>query len=561
MTNQKNNKSHNNKYPNAKVGEKTSPTIRRFIRKKWLDTWNGNPPGPVLLSIGILVALIMSVPIIYVIWRSISAGADSWMRLLGDRIPHLLWNTLSLTFAVTLFAVIIGVSLAWIVVRTDLPGRKMWHWLMAIPLVVPPYVGAVTYIIIFGPSGWLRDLWRDSTGLVNILGDYPLNIYSFWGVFFVLTMFTYPYVFLIACASLRKMNRNFEEVARSQGMTTAQIFWKINLPFLRPAIGAGAILISLYVLSDFGAIAMLRYVTFTAAIYYQRAGFDIPAASVLSLVLIVLTVIILWIESRTRRKNKFYQTSNTYREPEILKLGKWKPFAMLYVIIIFCFAVVMPIAVLIYWTVIGAGLGTIDERFFGFAWNSIMVSGMAAFLCMLLATPIIYLKSRHPSFISSTIDKLSYSGYALPGVIVALGLVFIFNNHIPALYNTFYMIAIAFVVRFLPQAMQAGEASLSLVSPRVDEAARSLGYPAWKVMLKVTLPSIMPGVLAGGALVFVSSIKELPATLMLRPPGFDTLAIRVYYEASEAVYHQAAPGALLIVLVSIIPLHYMLRKY
>lgn len=531
----------------------------RFLQRRWRNIWNGNPPGIVLLTIGLCTGVLMSVPLLYVIIRSISAGADSWSRLIGDRIPGLMWNTLSLTFAVTALAIVIGVSLAWLVIRTDIPGRKIWQWLLAIPLVIPPYVGAVTYIIVFGPSGWMRDFWND--GPLQFLGDYSLNIYSFWGVFLVMTMFTYPYVFLIASASLRKMNRNYEEVARSQGMTTSQIFWKVNLPLLRPAIGAGAILISLYVLSDFGAIAMMRYVTFTAAIYYQRAGFDIPSASVLSLALIVLTVIILWIESYSRRKNKFYQTSNTFRPPEILKLGRWKPFALVYVAGVFSMAVVLPIFVLVYWTVIGAGAGAIDASFFEYAWNSVQVSGLAAILCMVLALPLIYLKSRHPSVISSGIDKLSYTGYALPGVIVALGLVFIFNNHLPALYNTFYMIAIAFVVRFLPQAMQAGEASLSLVSPRMDEAARSLGYPAWKVMLKVTLPSILPGILAGGALVFVSSIKELPATLMLRPPGFDTLAVRVYYNASESIYHQAAPGALLIVLVSIIPLHYLLKRY
>ncbi|MCL7749644.1 ABC transporter permease [Halalkalibacter alkaliphilus] len=561
MDNNRENDNQLNNDSSAKVGDKYTPTLLRFFRKTWFNTWQGNPPGPILLLFGLVVALIMSVPIIYVIWRSLFAGVDRWMRLLDGRIPQLLWNTFSLTAAVTVCAIAIGVSLAWIVIRTDLPGRKMWQWVLALPLVIPPYVGAVTYIIVFGPSGWARNFWRDSPWLVNTFGDYPLNIYSFWGVFFVLTMFTYPYVFLIASASLRKMNRNFEEVARSQGMSTAKIFWKVNLPFLRPAIGAGAILISLYVLSDFGAIAMLRYVTFTAAIYFQRASFDTASASVLSLVLILLTIIILWIEARTRKKNKYYQTTNTFREPDILPLGKWKPLAVFYVGLVFVLSILLPIIVLVYWSIIGIGMGALDDRFFGFAWNSIKVSGFAAILCMLLAMPIIYLKSRYPSFISSGIDKLSYAGYALPGVIVGLGMIFIFNNHIPALYNTFYMIALAFVVRFLPQAMQAGEASLSLVSPRIDEAARSLGYPPWKVMFKVILPSIMPGVLAGGALVFVSSIKELPATLMLRPPGFDTLAVRVYFEATEAIYHLAAPAALLIILVSIIPLRYLLKKY
>jgi len=195
-SNERENKQNNNQ--NAEVGDKKSPTILRFMNRKWMNIWKGNPPGPVLLIIGMFVAFIMSVPIVYVIWRSIFAGADSWTRLLGDRIPKLLWDTLSLTAAVTFTAVFIGVTLAWIVVRTDLPGKKMWQWLMALPLVIPPYVGAVTYIIVFGPSGWAARLWRDSVWLMSNVGDSPINIYSFWGVFLVLTLFTYPYVFLFA---------------------------------------------------------------------------------------------------------------------------------------------------------------------------------------------------------------------------------------------------------------------------------------------------------------------------------------------------------------------------
>lgn len=546
---------------NAQVGENNSPTLLLFFKKKWLNIWQGNPPGLALLLFGCCVALIMSIPIIYVMWRSLFAGAERWMRLLDERIPQLLWNTMSLTIAVTICAVIIGVSNAWIVIRTDLPGRKVWRWLLALPLLIPPYVGAVTYIIVFGRSGWTRAYWLGTPWLVNSLGDYPINIYSFWGVFFVLTMFTYPYVFLIASASLRKMNRNFEDAARALDMTTFQVFWKVNLPFLRPAIGAGAILVSLYVMSDFGAVSILRYVTFTAAIYFQRAGFDTASAAVLSLVLILLTIAILWIESGTRKKNKYYQTGNSYREPAILPLGKWKPYALLYVILIFLVSVLLPISVLIYWSNIGIRMGALDERFFGFVLNSVKVSSIAAVICMFFAMPLIYLKSRYPSVISNIIDRFSYAGYALPGVIVALGFIFIFNNHLPMLYRTLFMLALAFVVRFLPQAMQSGEASLSLVSPRIDEAARSLGYPPWKVMLKVILPNMLPGVLAGGALVFVSSIKELPVTLILRPPGFDTLAVRIYFEAHEALYHLAAPAALLIIIISIIPLRYMLSKY
>lgn len=536
-------------------------TLVHSIKYSWIKLWKGNPPGLALLTFGLCISLVMIVPIIYVIWQSIFAGASSWLRLLDERIPQLLWNTFSLTAAVTLSATVIGVSLAWIVVRTDIPGRKLWQWLLALPLVIPPYVGAVTFIIVLGPSGWLQDIWSHTPLLAGLLGDYPFDIYSFGGVFLVLTLFTYPYVFLITSASLRKMNRNYEEAARVQGMGSLEIFKKVNLPMLRPAIGAGGILVSLYVLSDFGAVSMLRYVTFTAAIYFQRAGFDTASASVLSLVLIFLTVIILWLESSTRKKNKFYQTSNSFRKPSILKCGRWKPLALFYVSSVFIFSVMIPVSVLLYWSNIGIRQGAIDADFLEYAFNSLIVSGIAALICMLFTLPVIYLKFRYPSPISSTINKFSYAGYALPGVIVALGFVFIFNNHLPWLYGTFYIIALALVVRFLPQTLQAGEASLSFISPKIDEAARSLGYPPWKVMFAVILPNMLPGIIAGGALAFVSSLKELPASLMLRPPGFDTLAVRIYFDAHDGIYHMAAPAALLIILVSIIPLKYMLNKY
>ncbi|TWI54045.1 ABC transporter permease [Halalkalibacter nanhaiisediminis] len=553
-----------NKQPDTnhqQVGEVPSPTSRHYKAKMWMRLWDGNPPGRVLFLLAAITAFFMAIPIIYVVWRSLFAGTDRWMRLLDSRIPQLIWNTMSLTVMVTLFAVFIGVSLAWIVNRTDLPGRKMWQWLLALPLVIPPYVGAVTYIIVFGPSGWVKRWWAEQEWLVTTFGEYSLNVYTFCGIFFVLTMFTFPYVFLIASASLRKMNRNFEEVARSQGMKTSQIFWKVNLPFLRPAIGAGAILIALYVLSDFGAIAMMRFTTFTAAIYYQMGSYDTVSATVLSVVLIGLTLIILWLESKTKKKQKYYQTTNTYKKPDTLPLGKWKWVSFAYVMLIFLFSVLLPIIVLVYWSIIGIEMGALDSRFWGFAWNSLKVSGMAALVCMMFALPVVYLRSRYPSVISQSIEKLSYAGYALPGVIVALGIIFVFNQYIPALYNTYFLVVIAFVIRFLPQAMQSTDASLSLISPRIDEAARSLGQPPWKVMIRVIIPSTLPGIFAGGALVFVSSIKELPATLLLRPPGFDTLAVRIWVETSEAVYHMAAPAALLIVLVSIIPLRYLLKKY
>jgi iron(III) transport system permease protein len=531
--------------------------LQRF-KQLWMRSWDGKPPDSILFIMAIVTSVIMVIPFVYIIYRSLFAGAERWLNLLDEAIPLLLWNTLSLTFVVGFCAVVIGVSLAWLVTRTDLPGRSVWRWLLALPLVIPPYVGAMTYIIVAGPRSTLSEWWEAQTWMPDFMQPFPIEIYSFWGVAFVLTMFTYPYVFLIVSAAIRKMNRNFEDMARSQGLNLWQIFRTINLPFMRPAIGAGAILVILYVLSDFGAVAIMRYTTFTAAIFYQMGSYDTMSAAILSIVLIAITMIVLWLEGRSRRS--VMQTTQSERPLEMRPLGKWKLPTTVFVVMVAIVSVGVPLAVLIYWSSIGLQLGALNHEFWAFAWNSFQVAGFAALLSMLLALPLVYLKSRYPSWISITLDRLSYTGYSLPGVIVALGLIFLFNQYIPMLYNTVFVIILACIIRFLPQAMQSGEASLSLISPRIDEASRSLGYSPWKVMYKVILPLILPGVLAGGALVFVSTLKELPATLLLRPPGFDTLAVRVWIEAGEAVYHLAAPAALLVVLISILPLKWMLDR-
>ena len=521
------------------------------FRARWAGLWCGNPPGAVLFFTAFLTAAVMTVPVFYVAWRSLFAGWDRWLRLLDTRMPGLLWNTMSMAAAVTFCALLTGVSLAWLVHRCDLPGRKVWQWLLALPLVIPPYIGAVAYIIILGPRGWLGAVWKSP----------PFNIYSFWGVMFVLAMFTFPYVFLVCGSALKRMNRHFEDAARSQGLGSLEVFLKVSLPLLRPAIGAGAVLISLYVLSDFGAVAMLRYNTFTAAIYYQMESYDTVSAAVLSFMLIFLTIAVLWIENKTRKNTKYYQTSGSFRRTEIIKLNRWKLPALGFVSVVFLLSVIMPVLVLVYWSGQGIAAGALDSRFWLFASNSVKVAGLASLACMVLALPVIYLKSRHPAPVTAAIDKLCYSGYALPGVIIAMGIIFIFARYLPWWYNTFALLPAAYAIRFLPQAMQSGEASLSLISPRIDETARSLGCPPWKVMSRVIIPLVFPGLLTGGAMVFVSSIKELPATLLLRPPGFDTLSVRIWVEASEAVYHAAAPAALLIIILSIIPLKWMLNRY
>ncbi len=516
-----------------------------------LYLWRGNPPGIIPEALALITALVMFTPILYVMVRGFQGGWERWLILLDTRIPQLLWNTLSLTAAVSIGALLIGVGAAWLVTRTDLPGRRTWAWLLALPLVIPPYVGAISYIIVFGPQGLAR----------NILGYSPVDIYSFGGVTLVMTLFTYPYVYLITSAALKRFNLNYEEAGRAAGLSYPRVFWKIILPLLRPALGAGFVLVSLYTLADFGLVSMLRYTTFTTAIYFQTGSFDRQGAAVLSVGLILITLLILGLEYRTRRRQKFFQTAGPYRGKEPISLGQWRPAGLAGLGIITAAALGLPLSVLTYWSYYGITRGALDGRFLEYTYHSLLTAGIAAAACAVLALPLVYLKSRHPSVLSSCYEKLALAGYALPGVIIALGMVFIFNNYIPALYGTASVLVLAYIIRFLPQAMQAESSSLNQVSPHLDEAGRSLGYAPWQVITRLILPLIKPGVLAGAALVFVNAVKELPATLLLRPPGMDTLAVRIWIEASEGFYDLAAPASLLIILISALPLKWLINRF
>lgn len=519
---------------------------RRVATGRWLALWRGNPPNAAILALAGAGALLAVIPIAYVLMRAAQAGAARWLQMLDSRIPALMASTANLTAAVTAAAIVLGVALAWLVVRTDLPGRRLWQWVLALPLAVPPYVGSMAYVVVLGPIGWVRD-W---------LGRPLVSIYSFWGAALVLVLFTYPYVFLIASAVLKRLDPRYEEVALTTGMSRRATFWRVTLPFLRPAVGAGGVLVALYVLSDFGAVGMLRYTTFTTAIYYQMGNYDLSGAAVLSVMLMSLSLVLLWIEGRSRERLVVHQAGGMHRPPPIGELGGWKAPALAFVLLVFISAVLLPLGVLMYWT--GTG-GTLGPRFWRYAANSLLTAGPAAAMAMALALPVVYLRARHPSTVSRLAHRAAQAGYALPGVIVALGLVVLFNRYLPALYGTAVPVVVAYVIRYLPQTVRAGEAAISVVPASLDEAARSLGLSPWQASVRVVWPLIRPGLLAGGLLVLVSALKELPATLLLRPPGLDTLAVRVWIEASEGYFQAAAPLALLIVALSILPLRWMLR--
>ncbi len=509
------------------------------------------PPPPAVLLGAIAVALVVLIPTAYLIVRASQGGARDLFEILTDgRTLALLGRTVALALAVTAGALAIGVPLAWLTTRTDLPGRRAFAVLTALPLVIPTYVGGYTFIAALGPKGIAQ-------GLLAPLGvDRLPEFYGFFGAWLVLTLFTYPYVLLTVRAAVRRLDPALEEAARALGRSDRETFRRIVLPQLRPAATAGALLVALYTIHDFGAVSLLRYDTFTRAIYISYQGsFDRNRAAVLSLVLVALTMLVLAVEARGRGRAAYYRSHGSApREPRIRRLGRrrWPAFAACTALV--SVALALPVSVITYWLVRSAREGAGIGRTLGAALHSFEASGLAAILAVAAAWPIAVMAVRFPGRLARATERASFTGYALPGVVVALSLVFFGIRAVPALYQTLFMLVFAYIVLFLPQAGGALRASLLQLNPALEEASHSLGAGRLRTVRRVILPLVRPGIAAGAALVFLTAMKELPATLLLAPTGFRTLATEVWSATNASFFDRAAPPALGIVLASSIPL-------
>lgn len=518
------------------------------------------------LVLALAVAGLVTTPLAYVLVRALGAEASVWQRLLETRLWGLLGNTLALVAAVTTGTVVLGVSLAWLVERTDVPGRRVWRWLLAVPLAIPPFIGAVVHVALLRPRGGLLPQALTAWGL-----DIPLpSPFGFGGAAFILSLFMYPYVFLLSSAAFRSLHASLEEAARSLGRNLWQALWQVTLPALRPGLSAGALLVALDVLAEYGTVALLRFDdTFSAAIFLQLSGrYDRSAAAALSAALVAVALLFLFAELRLQGQRRYDQITGQWRPAPVLALGVWRWPAFGVLMSVSAFTVWVPVAMLAFWTVQGLMDASFVAQVYrfssdglgGYFLNSITSAGLAAGLAVTLSLPVAYLAVRYPRSTSRLISRLCQVGYALPGVVVALSLVLLVNQALPFLYGTPLVVTLAYVVRHMPQAVRASESALSQVPPNLEEAARALGRSPVQAFVAVTLPLIVPGLLAGGALVFLTSLKELPATLLLRPAGFDTLAVRVWVSAQDGIYTQAAPAALLLMVCAALPLAFILSR-
>jgi iron(III) transport system permease protein len=495
------------------------------------------PPLALLVPAPIVVGLLL-LPLAYLCVRAI--GGDAWDVLARTRTLELVLNTALLVAGVVVATLLVGVPLAWLVTRTDVPGRSAWIVAGALPLVIPSYVAALALLAALGPRGLLADA----------VGGLP-EIRGYWGALLALTLATYPYVFLLASAALRGLDPSLEEAARGLGRSPLGTFATVTLPSIRPALGAAALLVALYVLSDFGVVSLMNYDALTRAIFLQyRSLFDRDPAAVLALVLVVLTAVVLVLEGRVHRRGRLHRIApGAARRPRPVPLGPWRLPALAFCVATVGTFLALPLAVLTYWLVRGLDGRGLDVPW-GEAGNSLAASGLAAAAATAGALPIALLAVRYASRATRMLERASFAANALPGIVVALSLVFFAARYATPVYQTLALLVFAYVVRFLPQALAGSESALQRIDPRVEEAARSLGRRPLAVLATVTLPLARPGIAAGAALVFLSAMKELPATLLLRPIGFDTLATEIWSLTSVAAYSRAAVPALALVAVS-----------
>jgi iron(III) transport system permease protein len=507
-----------------------------------------------LVGAGILVGAAAVLPAAYLFVVVAGDLADALADALTSRTVAILARTLALATAVTATAVAIALPIGWLTVRTDLPGRRVWAVLCTLPLVIPSYVGAYLFVAALGPNGMLQD----------VLGVAQLpSIYGFPGAWLVLSLFTYPLVLLPLRGALQRIDPQLEDAARAMGRGPLTVFRTVVMPQLWPVLAAGGLLVALYVVSDFGAVSLLRFDSFTREIYVAyRSSFDRTAAASLGAVLVIVMFGLLLLSSRLRSARVVHRLGpGTLRPASPYRLGRWRWPALAFCAAVAAIAFALPVAVLAYWASEGISTGATSlSRAAALGGNSLLVSAGAAALGALSALAVAVLAVRHPGRLSRIVERASHAGYALPGILVALALVFFATRLVPPLYQTTALLVFGLTIHYLPLGIGPIAAALLQVSPRVEEAARGLGRSRAEVFRTVTAPLARGGVLAGAALIFLHAMKELPATLILAPLGFETLATDIWTQTSFGFYEASAIPALLLLAVAAAPVYLLSER-
>ncbi len=483
------------------------------------------PPFVYLLAAG--VAALAVVPLLILVYMA--AGAE---LLLDARSLEVLANTLLLTLLTVIGSVFIGVPLALVTAYVELPWRRLWLVLLAAPLAMPSYIGAFTFYAAFGPGGEIDKL----------LGLATPSMRGLAGATLVMTLYTFPFILLTTRASLRSLDASVLDAARVLGCSLGMSLWRVVLPRVRNGIAAGALLVALYTLSDFGTPAIMGLDTYTRVIFVEYNAFGLSQAAMLSLQLVVIVGLVLFMETRIRTA-----LERPGRAP-VLRVGTAPAAAiMLSVAIIAGLALLVPLVVFGLW-LLREGAGHFS---FSYAWNSAHAAALAALGAVLLALPVAYAAGAGRS--GRVMERLTYFGFGLPGIVMGTALVYA-GLQLPVLYQTLSLLVLAYTLRFLPLAVSNVRATAERLDPQLVQAARSLGATPAEAFRRISLPLSARGVVAGAALVFLEAMRELPATLLLRPTGFETLATHLWRVYEAGYFGRGAVPGLILILLSLLGL-------
>lgn len=484
-----------------------------------------------LIAAAALAASIALLPLAYLVIRVTEAGPGRLLAVLTRlRTWEVAATSVGLALAVAATAVVLGSMSAWLVARSALPATRLWAVALVLPLAMPTYV--IAYAFVAAIPG----------------------VQGFAAAWLVLTLCTTPYVALPVLAALRSVDATVEEVARSCGASAWVVAHRITWPQVRPAVGAGALLVGLYVLSDFGAVSILRVDTFTRAIYTSyRAGFDRSSAAILAAFLVVLALVLVWLEARfTGQRGPVRGGSGVPRPPMPMPRRWLTPLAVLPLAAPLILAIGLPVAVLVSRT-FAVDTGPVWSAVARATVHTLGAGALGVSAALLLAVPVGILLGRYRVRGSRFIASGVLATHALPGVVVGLALVLLGVTLMRPVYQTLVMLALAYGVLFMAKAVGSVRAGVERVPWVLEEVARSQGCTPREVWRRVTLPIAAPGVVAGAVLVLLTVMKELPATLLLRPTGFDTLATQIWSRSEVVQYGAAAPYALALVCVAVLP--------
>jgi iron(III) transport system permease protein len=513
----------------------TAPAASALAR-----AWSGRRRWPLVsvLGAGAAAALVL-LPLTYLI---VEAQHSGWSEvrhlLLRHTVAVLLWNTVRLALACTALCAVLGVAGAWLVERTTLPGRRVWAVLLVLPLGVPDFVVGF---------GW-----------VSI--DHSLHGYL--AAVMIMTLSLYPLVYIPVAAGLARADASLEEVARSLGLSPWQTFRRVTLRQVWPAVLGGCLLVALALLAEYGAFEIVQFRTFTVEIFTQyKLGFDSVAACTLSLVLVALSLAALAGERALGGHARVSRAgAGAPRAARRVALGRWTPAALAGLALLAALALGVPVGSLIYWMARGSSSTLPSTSILGPLAHTAEFSAAAAALATVLAIPVSALAIRHRNRVTLLVERLAYLPMALPGLVVALGLVSFSVRYAFALYQSAFELIVAYAILFLPLAVVGVRSAMAQAPTRLEEVARSLGQRPATVWMRVTLPLIARGVAAAFALVFIYAATELTATLLLHPTGVNTLATQFWAYTTELSYGAAAPYAALMVAISAVPAYLLSRR-